>query len=325
MTDTDPAFAPAEAFAASYQHWFGPATFLRAPYRPDFSETDIGIVGFPHSGGNPVEHVQYLGPRYVRNRSMSYRRIPREYGINPFEIARISDIGDVLLPRSLNPDNVAEDAQSFYQRVFAAGVTPVTIGGDHSITGPILRAARAARFDQPLAVIHFDSHNDTFPPAFGTAHHAGPFRMAAEQGVIDPAHMIQIGIRGPMGDPQMDDWSRDHVAGFVTTAEVLERGIPSVIAEAREIVGDRPTYLSFDLDVIDPTDAPAVADPETDGLRLREIMQAIRGLRGLNFMGADIVCYCPLYDTPAQTTALAASSILLHFVTLIAERLKTAA
>lgn len=322
MAPAQPEFAPAADFLASYQHWFGPGTFLRRPHRPDFADTDIGIVGFPHAGGNAVEHVQYLGPRYVRNRSMGYARMPREYGVDPFAIARISDLGDVPLPRALNADAVAEDAQAHYERIFRAGIIPVTVGGDHSITLPIMRAARMARYDEPLSVVHFDSHSDAFPPAFGIVHHAGGFRMAAEQGVIDPAHTVQIGMRGPLGDPEMDAWSRENVAGFFTTEDVLAQGTEAVIERARAIVGDRPTYLSFDLDVIDPTDAPAVADPEIDGLRIREIMRLVRGLRGLNLIGADIVCYCPLYDNAAQTTGMAASHLLLHFVTLIAERLR---
>jgi len=310
-------------FATSYQHWFGPATFLRCPLQPDFKDTDIGLVGVPHCGGNPIEHMQYLGPRGIRNRSMGYARTHREFGINPFALARIRDLGDVPMPRGLNPDSTAEDIQSFFERVYRAGVIPVSIGGDHSITGPILRAARTARFSEPLAMIHFDSHNDAMLPLLGTRNHAGPFRFAAEDGIIDPAHTIQIGMRGPMGDPAMDDWAKENFAEFVTTQSFLRQGPESVLRKALAVVGDRPVYLTFDLDVIDPCEAPGVADPELNGLRLREILQVIHGFRGLNLIGADIVCYCPALDNPSQITALTGSLLMLEFVTLIADRLAT--
>lgn len=309
-------------FATSYQHWFGPATFLRCPHQPDFKDTDIGLVGVPHCGGNPIEHMQYLGPRGIRNRSMGYARSHREFGTNPFELVRIRDLGDVPMPRGLNPDFTAEDIQSFFEKVYGAGILPVSVGGDHSITGPILRAARGARFTgQPLALIHFDSHNDAMLPLLGTRNHAGPFRFAVEDGIIDPRRTIQIGLRGPMGDPAMDDWAKENFAEFITTETFLKMGPESVLEKARAVVGDHPTYLTFDLDVIDPSEAPGVADPELNGLRLREILSVIHGFRGLNLVGADIVCYCPPLDNPSQITALTGSLLMLEFVTLMAERL----
>jgi guanidinopropionase len=158
---------------------------------------------------------------------------------------------------------------------------------------------------------------------FGTKNHAGGFRIGTEEGNMDPKRTVQIGIRGPMGDPSMDDWSRENFAEVITTQSFLEMGPRTVLEKTRAIVGDQPVYLSFDLDVIDPSEAPAVADPEMNGLRLREILQVIHGLRGLNFMGADIVCYCPPLDTPSQITGLTASFLLHEFVTLIAERVSS--
>lgn len=307
-------------FATGYQHWFGPTTFLRCPHRPDFADTDLGLVGVPYGGGNPIEHMQYLGPRAVRNRSMGYARSHREFGINPFEITRISDLGDVPMA-NLNPDAIAGDIQAFYERVFRAGIVPVSVGGDHSITQPILRAARATTFSEPVGMIHFDCHCDSFPPMFGTKNHAGGFRIGTEEGNLDPKRTLQIGIRGPMGDTTMDDWSKENFAEVITTRAFLELGPQTVLEKVRAIVGDEPVYLSFDLDVIDPAEAPAVADPELNGLRLREIVEVIHGFRGLNFMGADIVCYCPPLDTPSQLTGLTASFLLHEFVTLIAERM----
>ncbi len=125
--------------AMIYHHWYGPATFLRCPYQPDLEDTDIGLIGVPYSGGNSIERMQYLGPRAVRNRSAAYRRAHREFGINPFELVRVRDLGDAPILRALNPDMAAEDFQAYFEKVFEAGITPVSIGGDHSITWPILR------------------------------------------------------------------------------------------------------------------------------------------------------------------------------------------
>lgn len=307
---------------ASYQHWIGIPTFLRRPYRSTFDGTDIGLFGYPYAGGNPVEHMQYLGPRTIRNRSMGYARAHREFGVNPFELARIHDLGDVPQQHPLVPDLQAADAQAFFEEVFAAGVIPITVGGDHSITWPILRAARAIRFTEPLGMIHFDSHTDAMPAVGGTKNHAAGFQIGTEERVIDPQRTVQIGIRGPMALVEQDDWARENFAAVITTEAFLTMGEEAVISRVREVIGEGPAYLSFDLDAIDPVDAPGVADPEINGLRIREILKVIHGLRGLNLMGADIVCYCPPVDTALQITALVASQLLLEFTTLIAEKVQ---
>ncbi len=145
--------------------------------------------------------------------------------------------------------------------------------------------------------------------------------MGTEDGLIDPKKTVQIGIRGPMGDLTMDDWAKENFSALITTEAFLERGVASVLQTVRDVVGDGPTYLSFDLDVIDPSEAPGVADPEIDGLRIRKIMKLLNGLRGLNLMGADVVCLSPPLDNPSQITAMTSSVLMLQFVTLIADRL----
>jgi len=304
---------------ASYQHWSGIPTFLRCPHQPNFQDTDIGLLGFPYAGGNPVEHMQYLGPRTIRNRSMGFARAHREFKVDPFKLARIRDLGDVPQLHPLVPDLQAADAQAYYEKVFKVGIIPISIGGDHSVTWPILRAARNTRFPQPLGMIHFDSHTDSMPAMGGTKNHAGGFRIGTEEGIIDPKRTVQIGMRGPVALLEQDDWSNENFAAVITTESFVEQGEESVIKKVREVVGDGPTYLSFDLDAIDPVDAPGVADPEINGLRIREIMKVIHGFRGLNLMGADIVCYCPPVDNPSQITALTSCQLLHEFVTLIAE------
>jgi guanidinopropionase len=311
--------AAAAAAVATYWHWYGVPTFLRCPLASDLTDTDIGLVGVPYSGGNAIERMQYLGPRAVRCRSTAYHRAHREFRINPFELARIRDLGDAPMPRALNPDAAAEDFESWFTKVFQAGITPLSIGGDHSITWPILRAARKTRFPAPLAMIHFDSHTDACPANTGTRNHAAGFQIGTEDGLIDPHRTVQIGIRGHMAALEMDDWARSHFAAVFSTEDVVQQGVPAILRAVRAIIGDGPTYLSFDLDAIDPAYAPGVADPEVNGLTVREVVQLLQGFRGVHLMGADIVCYTPPLDNPSQITALTISSMMLELVTLIAD------
>src|SRR5262245_21204037 len=269
--------------------------------------------------------MQYLGPRAVRNRSMGYARAHREFGINPFALARIRDLGDAPLHRALNPDLAAEDFQAFFAKVFEAGITPVSVGGDHSITWPILRAARRTRFRAPLDMIHFDSHTDAYPEAAGTRNTAAGFRMGAEDGVIDPGRTVQIGIRGPMAALEQDDWANHSGFRIITTEEFVTKGVDVVVQEVRRVIGTDPAYLSFDLDALDPAYAPGVADPELDGLTLREVRKLLHGLRGLELIGADFVCYCPPLDNPSQITALTISLLMLEAVTLIVDHAQSKA
>jgi guanidinopropionase len=198
---------------------------------------------------------------------------------------------------------------------------PITVGGDHSITTPILRAIAGAhsRHRGPIGMIHFDAHADSFPEAGGTKHHAGAaFLIGAEEGLIDPSRTVQIGFRGPMGSLQQDDWSREHYT-VITLYDLIERGVESVAAEVRQTVGTGPTYLSVDLDVLDIAYAPAVADPEVEGMTTREFFSLLYKLRGVNLVGADIACFCPPLDNPGQITALTVSELLLHMVTHVAD------
>jgi len=307
------------AVVSGYWHWYGMPTFLRCPFQPDLKDTDIGLIGVPYSGGNSIERMQYLGPRSVRNRSMAYGRVHRQFRINPFELVRVRDLGDAPMPRVLNPDMAAEDFQAYFQKVFAAGITPLSIGGDHSVTWPVLRAARQTRFPAPVGMIHFDSHTDAGAPGMGSRNHAAGFRIGTEDGLIDPRRTVQIGIRGHLGILEQDDWAKAHFARVITTDDVVEQGVPAVLRDVRAIIGDGPTYLSFDLDALDPAYAPGVADPEINGLTIREVVQFLHGFRGVNLMGADIVCYCPPLDNAAQLTALTISSMMLEIVTLIAD------
>ncbi len=172
-------------------------------------------------------------------------------------------------------------------------------------------------------MIHFDSHTDANPAALATRNHAAGFRLGSEDGVIDPRRTVQIGIRGPVAALEQDDWAKDHFARVITTEDVVAHGVKHILQDIRQVIGDGPAYLSFDLDAIDPAYAPGVADPELDGLTLREVMQLLNGLRGVHLMGADFVCYCPPLDNPSQITALTISLLMLQAVTLIADNLRS--
>jgi guanidinopropionase len=253
--------------ASNYMYYSGIPTFLRCEYDTP-ENADIGIVGVPYSGGNWVERTQYLAPRAIRDLSMGFHRSHRGFKINPFELCRIRDLGDVGLTSMLDPNKAVIDIQKFYQVIDQSGTTPVSIGGDHSITLPILRALAGVKSSRkgPIGMIHLDSHVDAYGPVAGIKEHCGSmFKISLEEGLIDPSRTIQIGIRGAMGDLRQDDWA--HNAGYriIEIDEFNELGVETVIAESRRIAGDGPTYVSWDLDVLDPVYAPAVADPETGG------------------------------------------------------------
>jgi guanidinopropionase len=308
-------------YSLKYRFWHGIPTFLRAPYKPNMEETDIGLIGFPYSGGNPVERMQHHGPRAVRNRSCAYNRAHRFFQINAFESLRISDLGDVPLPNILNPDISALDAEKFYRKVHEKGIIPITVGGDHSITTPILRAiaGKDSRQKGPIGMIHFDAHADSWGPSAGTANHAGAaFFIGAEEGLIDPKRTIQIGFHGSVAVLEQEDWSKANYT-VTTMQDIIDKGIDWLAEEVRRVIGTGPTYLSFDLDVLDIAYAPGVADPEVNGMTTREVFSLLNKLRGLDIVGADIACFCPPLDNEAQITALLCSELMLQYVSHIAD------
>ena len=308
--------------ASGYVYYSGIPTFLRCAYDSP-SNADIGIVGVPYSGGNWVERTQYLAPRAIRDFSMGFHRSHRAFKVNPFELCKICDLGDVDIPNVLDPNKAVIDIQKYYQEIDQYGTVPVSIGGDHSITLPILRglAGATSRHKGPVGLIHLDAHVDAYGPVMGIKEHCGSmFKIALQEHLIDPRRTIQIGIRGAMGDLRQDDWAHDAGYRIIEIDEFNDMGVDSVIEEARRVVGDVPTYLSWDLDVLDPAYAPAVADPETGGISINEAIRLVRGLRGVNIIGADIVCFTPHLDA-TRITALNASSLLHEIVTIIADRI----
>jgi guanidinopropionase len=312
-----------------FTYYWGPATFFRCPHEPDPAAADIALLGVPYSGGNLIERGQFLGPRAVRNVSMGYRRIHRELGLNPFELCRINDVGDAPIVRAGVPNAALVDFQGFFAAIDAADCRPVAVGGDHSITLPALRALGGpkSRRGEPLCVVHFDSHTDSVPPSEamgGVEHAATQFYLGVTEGLIDPEHSLQIGMNGPIADPAQDRFSQEAGYRVVTLDECEELGVDGIVSAIRERVGDRPAFLSFDLDVLDMPWAPAIADPEVGGFTARQAQKIIRGMRGINLIGADFVCFVPRKDCAGEITAFSTSAIMHEALTVMAEVVATA-
>ena len=321
--------AEIEDLVGSFMHYLGSPTFFRRPLDPDPAASDIGLIGIPYCGGQPVERTQYLAPRAVRSISMQYAgRAHRELRVDPWSLCRINDLGDVPLPGMLHPGKAAQDIQDFYAEVGAAGTRPVAIGGDHSVTGAILRglAGPGSSFEAPLGLIHFDSHTDNYAGAdlYGADVHTGnSVSLPLAEGLIDAKRTVQIGIHGSMADLGMDDLSHEAGMRVIDMEEFDELGVKAVVEETRARIGEQPAYLTFDLDVLDLPWAPAVAGMEPGGLTMREALGVLRGLRGLNIVGADIVEYAQHKDGPGNVTGINAATFMFELLTLIACRFES--
>jgi guanidinopropionase len=285
----------------------GIPTLLDAPCRPDaqdlpdFGGLDVGLVGVPMDLGVTNRNGSRFGPRAVR----TIERVgPYDHVLKcaPFAEARIADIGDVPMQSRYDLALCHADIETFYRRLVGAGVRPLSVGGDHSISSSILKAVGAT---QPVGMIHIDAHCDTAGPYEGAKfQHGGPFRLAVLDGVLDPERTIQIGIRG--GAEYLWEFSYESGMTVIHAEEVPGIGIQALIEKARSVVGDGPTYLSFDIDSVDPGFAPGTGTPEVGGLTPREVLELLRGLKGINFVGGDVVEVAPQYDATTNTAHVAA-------------------
>jgi guanidinopropionase len=306
--------------ALQYCNWYGFPTLLGCEVETDPARADIALVGLPWTY-NPMERTQYHAPRAVRNRSRSYHRKHREFHVDPFELARIRDFGDVPIATWLLPDQAVLEVEQFYAMLDAGGCVPFTIGGDHGITLPVLRAIAGPRSRRgaPLGMIHFYSHTDTGGPGFGAVCHAGSgFRLAGEEGLIDPKRTVQVGLNGPLASFEQDSFADQIGYRTIPLLEIHARGIDAIIQEIRRVIGSGPTFISVDLDVFTLGEAPAVANPEAGGLTINEFFRMMIGFRGLDIVGGDIACFVPHLD-PSLITAIHCNAIMHHIVTLMAE------
>jgi guanidinopropionase len=308
-------------------YWWGIPTMFRCPHA-EAENADIALVGVPHSTGNgTTERDQHLGPRAIRNVSALQRRVHGEFRIDPWEKARVVDVGDVPFPRANDNEDCIEQITAFYQNIDAAGAKPVSIGGDHSITGGIIQALGKGNLTkgEQVCFLHLDAHTDVFTTvdhflgAKKSAAHWGAYLV--DQGLVDPTHSMQIGLRG---HPRTLDWlqpSYDYGYNVVTMAEYRTRGAADVISQIKETLAGRPVYITFDLDCLDPTVAPAVSniEPGVTGFSMDEAVALIRSVRGMNIIGGDVVCIMPTKDHPNQITAMSAAAIMFEMISMIAE------
>lgn len=292
-------------------------TFMRAPYKPDLDGVDIALYGVPFDGGVTNRPGARHGPREIRNQSSLMRTINHATRQNPFEDRRVADVGDVRFTKLFDNAEVFDDIEAFVRRIVDAGAIPLAAGGDHSITFPIFKALVSP--DQPIGMVHIDAHTDTWGPFKGEKfHHGSPFRLAVEAGLLDPKRTIQIGIRGAQTWSDGWDYSDEQGMRVVFIEEFEQMGVEAVIEEARRVVGDGPTYISFDVDGIDPVYTPGTGTPEIGGITTREAMQLLRGLSGLNLIGGDVVEVSPPFD-PTGNTALVGATLMYEILCLLAQ------
>ena len=309
-----------KAWGDNYRpRYSGVATFMRRPLLEaveQWTDVELGLIGVPFDGAVTNRPGARHGPRHLRDQSTLMGLMNHQTGVRPYDLANAADLGDVYIEHPYELNRAIDDIKAFYDKVFSAGIAPVTAGGDHSITWPIMKAM-ADHTGAPVGLIHFDAHCDTASELFGhNNHHGGPFRVAVEEGALDPKRTIQIGIRGP-AEPQ---WAFSYESGMtvIHIEELYAMGLPAVIEKAREIAGDGPTYVSFDVDGMDPVYAPGTGTPEVGGFTTYEAQQMLRGLRGLNIVAGDLVEVAPPWD-PSGTTGLNGVQMMFEIMCLVAE------
>jgi guanidinopropionase len=309
-------------------YWWGIPSLFRCPINENLNLCDIGLIGVPHSSGNgTTERDQHLGPRAVRNVSAVMRRVHLEMGIDPWETCNINDLGDVPLPEANDNELSIQRITDFYKKVDEAGIRPVSIGGDHSITGGIVQALGGGKLagGEKISFLHLDAHTDVFtkvPHFLGakkSAAHWGAY--LADQGQVDPHSSMQIGIRG---NPRTLDWlepSYEYGYDVITMREYRKIGLATTIERIKERLAGKPIYITFDLDCLDPTVAPGVSnlEPGEQGFQIDEAMAMLQAVRGMNIIGGDVVCLMPTRDSSNMITARVASAVMFEMISLMAE------
>jgi len=300
----------------------GHPTLCNAPARvlsgsdDDLTDLDVALVGIPTDVAVTNRTGARFGPRALR----TIERIgPYDYVLKcvPVAESRIADIGDVPFRSRFDLNSCIEDIETYFHKLVDAGVRPLAAGGDHSVTYPILKALGR---EEPIGLIHIDAHCDTGGKFDGAKfHHGGPFRHAVLDGVLDPERTIQIGIRG--SSEFLWEFSYDSGMTVIHAEEMTDMGIDAIVAKARAVVGDRPTYISFDIDALDPSVAPGTGTPEVGGIGAREAMAMLRGFDGLNIVGADLVEVAPQYDANTNTAQIGAQ-LMFQLLCLMVLNLK---
>lgn len=317
-----PDFTPISGF--DLPRYAGIPTFMRLPHLtlddPALTDVQVGIIGVPWDGGTTNRPGARHGPRALRDASTMMRAQHSATGLRPFEAVNCADLGDVP-PNPASLEDSLKRITAFYQTVVAAGIRPLTAGGDHLSSLPILRAVA----QQPLGFIQFDSHTDLFDSYFdGQKYtHGTPFRRAVEENLLDPKRMVQIGIRGTMYDSEDRDFAKANGIRIIGIEECFARGFDDVMAEARDILGTAPVYLSYDIDFLDPVYAPGTGTPEIGGPNSYQGLDVVRKLSGIDLVGADMVEVSPPFDL-GGLTALAGVQVMFEQLCVMATAINKA-
>ncbi len=297
----------------------GPNTFARLPELRDVESCDIAIVGIPFDAGTSYRPGARFGPQSIRQASRHLRtNYHPNYDVEPFKVQQVADAGDI----TCNPFNIDEAIKQI--EIAAINLLKktkgiISMGGDHTIAFPLLRAINKIN-NGPVALVHFDAHLDTWDTYFGAPYtHGTPFRRAREENLFFDDSSMHVGIRGPLYS--REDLKTDESFGFkiIHCDEFQTKGIENIVSRIKKRVGNKPLYLSIDIDVLDPAFAPGTGTPEIAGMTSREIVNVIRGLSGLNLISADVVEVAPAYDY-AETTSLAAATIIYELTNLFAKK-----
>jgi agmatinase len=291
------------------------ATFMLLPAATSAAGLDVALLGVPYDGGTSYRTGARFGPRAVREQSSLIRTWNPVLKVHPFERMQVADCGDVdVVPISI--ERTYEVVTKRVDEVLENGARPLCVGGDHSVSLPILRSV--ARRHGPVGLVHFDAHPDTWDEYFGSKFfHGTPFRRAVEEGLVDPRRMMQVGIRGPLYGPEDLAFQDTHGIEVIRIEAVKEQGTAWTGRRLERLRGG-PVYLSFDIDAVDPAYAPATGTPEVGGLTAYEALTLVRSLAGLTLVGADLVEVCPPYDGPGQITSLLAANLLFEIVSVFA-------
>ena len=291
------------------------ATFMLLPMAASAEGLDVALLGIPYDGGSSYRPGARFGPRAVREQSSLIRPWHPVLKVHPFERLRVADCGDVdVAPISIERTYVAIERR--VAEIVGHGAVPVSVGGDHSVTLPILRVL--ARRHGPIGLVHFDAHPDTWDEYFGSKFfHGTPFRRAVEEGLLDPRRMIQVGIRGPLYAADDFAFHDRHGIEVIRIEAVKDQGTAWVGERFGRLRGG-PVYCSFDIDAVDPAYAPATGTPEVGGLSSYEALALVRALAGLTLVGADVVEVSPPFDGPGQITSLLAANLVFELVSLLA-------
>jgi agmatinase len=307
---------PNPAFGSELGPIHGIPTFMRLPASRNLNGVDVAIVGVPFDSGTSHRSGTRFGPRKIRELSLILWGYNQALSVFPTADLRVVDYGDVsVVPIDIRA--TMEHITAEVKSILEEDVTVIALGGDHSISLPLLRA-HSAKYGQ-LAVVHFDSHPDTWDWEYQNQpySHGTPFRRAIEEELIDTNAYIQTGIRGPTSGRNDLSEAKEMGATILTIDQVIEMGIPSVLSTIRTTMGDRPVYVSLDIDAADPAFAPGTGTPEVGGLSSYQMLQLVRGLQGLNLVGFDLVEVSPPYDH-GDITSILAANLVFEFLSLLA-------